>query len=158
MEGIHNLLRGSIDKNDGKLDDLVQIGPRVLFARALEVEHTNDLRGGALFWWWRRRRSWSLSLFASLASSGLDSRQSGAFRGQRGCHHCRDECETHGALPGSPLFVRVLRKRRAITHCAPRRLQRAVAVACSWSPSSAATTCSFVLQRLYTTNYFSRRV
>ena len=139
MEGIYDLFCFSINEHDGKLYHLVQIGPRVFLTSTFEVEHTNDLRGGALFWWWRRRRSWSLSLFASLASSGLDARQSGAFRGECYCRRC-DECETHGALPGSPLFVRVLRKRRAITRCAPRRLQRAVAVACSWSPSSAATT------------------
>ena len=94
MEGIHNLSRGSIDKDDGKLDHFVQVGPRVLFTSTFEVQHTNYLRGGTLFRWWRRRRSWSLSLFASLPSSGLDSRQSGAFR--RECY-CRrgEEGETH---------------------------------------------------------------
>ena len=139
MEGIDDLLCFSIYKHDGELDHLVQIGPRVLFARTLEVQDAYYFWDGALFRWWGWWRSWSLSLFASLSSSGLDSRQSGAFRGECYCRRC-DECETHGALPGSPLFVRVLRKRRAITRCAPRRLQRAVAVACSWSPSSAATT------------------
>ena len=99
MEGIDDLLRRSIDKNDGELDHLVQIGPRVLFAGALKVEHTNYLRGGALLWWWGWWRPWSLSLLASLASPRLDSRQSGAFRGERCCHHCRDERETHCALP-----------------------------------------------------------
>ena len=104
MEGIYDLFCFSIDKNDGELDDLVQIGPRVLFAGALEVQHTNDLRGGALLWWWGWWRPRSLALLAALAASGLDSRQSRAFRGERCCHHCRDECEAHVV----PIDVRAL--------------------------------------------------
>ena len=97
MEGIHNLSCLCINKHYRELDDLVQVGPRVLFARALEVQHTNDSRGGALFWWWGWWRSWSLSLFASLASSGLDSRQSGAFRGECNCRR-GEEGEAHFSL------------------------------------------------------------
>ena len=109
MEAVHNLLRRRVHEHHRKLDDLVQIGPRVLFAGALKVQHTNDSRGGSNWWWWRRRRSWSLSLFASLASSGLDSRQSGAFWGEC-CDCCRgDECEAHVVLTlHSSIDVRAL--------------------------------------------------
>ena len=94
MEAIHNLLRRRVHEHNGKLDDLVQVGPRVLFARALEVEHTDDSRGGSNWWWWGWRRPRPLALLASLASSGLDSRQSGAFRGK--CYRRRgEEGEAH---------------------------------------------------------------
>ena len=53
MEAIQNLLRRRVHEHDRKLDDLVQIGPRVLFASTFEVQHTNYLRGGSN-WWWRR--------------------------------------------------------------------------------------------------------
>ena len=96
MEAIHNLLRRRVHEHNGKLDDLVQVGPRVLFARALEVQHTDYSRGGSNWWWWGWRRPRPLALLASLASSGLDARQSGAFRGER-CYCCRgEEGEAHG--------------------------------------------------------------
>ena len=104
MEAIYDLFRGSIDKNDGELDHLVQIGPRVLFTGALEVQHTYHLRGGALFWWCWGWRSWSLSLLASLSASGLDSRQSGAFGGECCDRRRGEEGEAHGV----PIDARAL--------------------------------------------------
>ena len=105
MEGIYDLFCLCINEHDGKLDDLVQVGPRVLFARALEIEDAEDLRGRSNWWWWGWRRSWSLALLASLAASGLDSRQSRAFRGERCCHHCRDEREAHGVLSCASAYI-----------------------------------------------------
>ena len=99
MEAIDDLSCLCINKHDGKLNDLVQVGPRVLLARALEVQNSQNLRGGALFWWWGWWRSWSLALLASLAASGLDSCQSGAFRRERCDYRRGEECEAHCALP-----------------------------------------------------------
>ena len=94
MEGIDDLFRIHVYQYDRKLDHFVQVGPRVLFASTFEVQHTNYLRGGSNWWWWGWRRSWSLPLFASLASSGLDARQSGAFRGECYCRR-GEEGEAH---------------------------------------------------------------
>ena len=111
MEGIYDLSCLCINEHDGKLDDLVQVRPRVLLARALEVQNAQYFWDGALRWWWGWRRSWSLPLFASLAATGLDARQSGAFRGE--CCDCRrgEEGEAHFSLRFQFLRERLNRTR-----------------------------------------------
>ena len=100
MEGIYDLFCFSINEHDGKLYHLVQIGPRVLFAGALEVEHTNYLRGGALLWWCWGWGSRSLALLAALASPTFDAGEARAFGGECYCRR-GEEGEAHGVLQQS---------------------------------------------------------
>ena len=163
MEAIHNLSRGSIDKDDGELDDLVQIGPRVLFARALEVENAYYFWDGALRWWWGWRRSRSLALLASLAASGLDARQSGAFWGQR-YRRRGEEGEAHSFLAVSLYLLRVrfnctspclraVAAYKLITCCLSCCSLESCALQCLlFEPSRASRAHSSVAEQLYTTN------